>query len=369
MGPVGSVKLNGKVWIDQADLRSHNSTWVGRFNNLTDSKAGMIRNYANALINNASEQLYDFSVGWTSGDKRLMQLAAKLREIDNLVAKTNRKSEDKTNSLAVIVDEKSTYYTGMASNIHQDMVVSQYRELSRTGMGFDMYLLDDIAKLPEHKCYLFLNTFRITKEQQVVIENKLKRSGKTIIFVYAPGITDETAITPDRVADITGINLEILNKELPLRIRINSSTDKVLKYLPYGSSYGSIESYGPVLLPKEGIPLGEFEEMPGRSGLVVKRYANWTSVFSVAPVLPANLLRGIAESTGVTIANPVDGDITYGSGNLLAVHSAEGGLRRFHFKLKQGLVTELVSGKSYPLQNGSISYRMNPRTTVIFQAK
>ncbi len=369
MGPVGSVKLNGKVWVDQADLRSHNSTWVGHFNSLAESKAGMIRNYANALVNASSEQIYDFSSGWTSGDKRLMQLAGKLRQIDELVAKTNRKAEDKSNSLAVIVDEKSTYYTGMASNIHQDVVVNQYRELSRTGIGFDMYLMDDIAKIPEHKCYLFLNTFRITREQQAVIERKLKRAGKTLIFVYAPGITDGDTLITSRVSEITGINIDVLDRELPLRVKVNPSSDAVMKYMPFSISYGFGESYGPVFLPMDGVALGSLDEMPDRTGLAVKRHPDWTSVFSTAPVLPAALLRGIAESAGVTISNPTDDDITYGSGNLLAVHTLNGGARRFHFSRKQGSVTELLSGRKYPLQNGSINYNMNPRSTVIFLAE
>ncbi|MHB1460251.1 MAG: beta-galactosidase [Armatimonadota bacterium] len=369
MGPVGSVKLNGKVWVDQADLRSHNSTWVGHFNNLAESKAGMIRNYANALVNAASEQIYDFSVGWTSGDKRLMQLAGKLRQIDDLVAKTNRKAEDKSNSLAVIVDEKSTYYTGMASNIHQDVVVNQYRELSRTGIGFDMYLLDDIAKIPEHKCYLFLNTFRITREQQAVIEQRLKRAGKTLIFVYAPGITDGDMLTSSRVSEITGIKMDVLSRELPLRVKLNPSSDAIFKHLPYSISYGSGESYGPVFTPTDGVALGSLDMLPDRAGLAVKRNPSWTSVFSTAPVLPAALLRGIAESAGVVIANPTDGDITYGSGKLLAVHTLDGGARQFHFKQQSGWVTELISGRKVALHNGSINYNMNPRSTVIFLAE
>jgi len=369
MGPVGSVKLNNKIWVDQADLRTHYSQQLPRFMSLADDKAGVIRNYANALVNACSEQLYDFSLGWVSGDKRLMQLAGKLQKIDQLVAKTDRMNEDKSNSLAVIIDEKSTYYTGMASAIHSDMVNYQYIELSRTGIGFDMYLLDDIAKIPNHKCYLFLNTFRITKKQQVVIEQKLKKSGKTLIFVYAPGITDEKSILPQRVSEITGINMSLLDKEILLRVKTDISSDPVFKYLPNSMTYGSFNPYGPILVPTEGTQLGTIESMPEKPGLVIKRYADWTSVFSVATAMPANLLRGIAESAGVTIANPFDTDITYGSGNLLVVHTSENGERKLHFKLQTGKVTELMSDKTYALNSGTITLPLNARSTYIFMAK
>jgi hypothetical protein len=369
MGPVGSVKLNNKMWVDQADLRTHHSQQLARFMSLADDKAGIIRNYANALVNACSEQLYDFSLGWVSGDKRLMQLAGKLQKIDQLVVKTDRTNEDKSNSLAVIIDEKSTYYTGMASGIHSDMVNYQYIELSRTGIGFDMYLLDDIAKIPNHKCYLFLNTFRITKDQQAVIEQKLKKSGKTLIFVYAPAITDEKSLLPQRVSDITGINMSLLDKEILLRVKTDASSDPVFKYLPNGMTYGSFNPYAPIFVPTEGTQLGTIESMPDKPGLVIKRFADWTSVFSVATAIPAPLLRGIAESAGVIIANPFDTDITYGSGNLLVVHTSENGKRKLHFKLQTGKVTELMSDKIYTLNNGTITLPLNARSTYIFMAQ
>jgi hypothetical protein len=357
------------MYVDQADLRTHHSQQLARFMSLADDKAGVIRNYANALVNACSEQLYDFSLGWVSGDKRLMQLAGKLQKIDQLVAKTDRTNEDKSNSLAVIIDEKSTYYTGMASGIHSDMVNYQYIQLSRTGIGFDMYLLDDIAKIPNHKCYLFLNTFRITKDQQAVIEQKLKKSGKTLIFVYAPGITDEKSLLPQRVSEITGINMSLLDKEILLRITTDASSNPLLKYLPNSTTYGSFNPYGPIFIPTEGTQLGTIEAMPDKPGLVIKRFADWTSVFSVATAIPAPLLRAIAESAGVIIANPFDTDITYGSGNLLVVHTSENGERKLQFRLQTGKVTELMSDKTYTLNNGTITLPLAARSTYIFMAK
>ena len=371
MSATGSVRLHDKVWIDQADLRTHHSTQtsMGCFKGLVESKAGMIRHFANALINGCSEQLYDFSTGWTSGDKRLMQLAGKLREIQTSAVGVDRLIADKSNTIAVIVDEKSTFYTAMASAIHHETVVSQYATLSRTGVGFDTYLLNDIDKIPDHRCYVFLNTFRITKEQQAVIDRKLKNSGKVLVFVYAPGITDEKSLSPDRISEITGIGTETVNKEMRLSVKVNKTDDPMLKYLPTDVAYGSYNEYGPVFIPKEGTVLGTIEGMPDKPGLVVKKHTDWTSVFSVAPAIPANLLRGIAGYAGMTITNPYEGDITYSSGKLVAVHTLDGGERRLQYVQKEGKVQELVSGKTYTLHDGYITVPMEPRSTYIFLTK
>lgn len=78
-----------------------------------------------------------------------------------------------------------------------------------TGAGFDTYLLSDLDRMPEYKCYVFLNPLRLTDAHRKTIETKLKKNGKTLVWIHAPGILDETGIQPRRVAEITGISMKI----------------------------------------------------------------------------------------------------------------------------------------------------------------
>ena len=73
----------------------------------------------------------------------------------------------------------------------------------------------------------------------------------------------------------------------------------------------------------EGKVLGVLEGS-GKPGLVVKRFADWTSIYSAAPALPAGLIREIAEFAGATITKPSPDDVTYVASNLFAVHSRQG---------------------------------------------
>jgi hypothetical protein len=220
MSATDSVRLHGKAWIDQADLRTYRSTQnIGRLASLSDSKAGWIRHFGNALVSGACEQIYDFSQGWTSGDPRLMRLMGRLRDIEDRMMNVSRNAGASSDSIAVIVDEKSTYYTAMASSIHLDTVANQLSALCRIGVGFDTYLLDDLSEMPPYKCYLFLNTFRITTEQQAYIDKNLKTNGKTLIFIYAPGITDENRLLPERVSQITGIDMEVVQHAIGFELQ------------------------------------------------------------------------------------------------------------------------------------------------------
>ena len=363
MSVTDSVRLNKKVWVDQADLRTHHAHIEPRAADLNDSKACMIRHFGSALAAGCVEQLYDFSAGWTAGDKQLMEVAGKLRQIESRIYDVPRKMFDVDRSIAVIIDEQSTDYTDMASSIHNEAIVFQWPALARTGVGFDTYLLDDIAKFPKYKCYLFLNTFRITKDQAKRI-GALKRNGNVLIFVYAPGITDGDKLDLNRVSEITGIKMDIKKEEAAHRINIPKDALGLKNNVVYGTG----NPYGPLFIPKEGEVIGT-EEGSLSPGLVMKKYPNWTSVYSVSPNIPASVLSKIAEQAGISIVNPYEGDITFVGDRVVVVHTVDGGSRKLNIGRDYKEAEELISGKTYPLKNGFAEVKLEARSTSIFLAK
>lgn len=366
MSTTDSVRLHGKLWIDQADLRTHNADVTPRTENADESKAVMLRHFGHALASGCSEQWYDFSKGWIAGDVELMRLAGKLRQIEERLMDIPRTAHDSRGSIAVITDEKSADYTAMTSRIHFDTVVKQYQALSRTGAGFDTYLLDDLQSLPDYKCYLFLNTFRITKSQQEFIDKNLKRDGKTLIFVCAPGITDENKLLPERVSEITGIKMDVMDHQMSPKVVIDKKDHPMLKYANEGMSYIGTGPFGPIFIPREGQILGLLEGESDKPGLVVKQNDIWISVFSTAPVLPAELLRGIAEEAGCTMTNPTDGDITYVGDKMITVHTEKGGRRKLNVEPKEGEAEDLLTGEQYTVTNGTFNVELQPRSTTLF---
>lgn len=365
MSTVDSLRLHNKYWIDQADLRTVNAVENGeRVTTLADSKAVIQRHFANALISGVASQWYDFSLGWMTGDPRLMEVIGRCREIEQELRGQPRPAPTPTTAMAVLVDERSVYYTGSDTWLHHDSVFRQIDMLYRSGAAFDLHLLDDLERMPEYRCYLFLNCYRLNAAQRAFINDSLKSRGNTLLFVGPCGITDELSLDTGLVADATGFGLAALDAPAAARVAVTPGGDPLLRYVHGPMSYGAAQAFAPVLYPTDGAPLGMLEAS-AQAGFAVKRHDAWTAIFSSAPVLPPDLIRGIASAAGIHVYNESSEDATYAQGNMLAVHTLEGGPRRLRIP-GAARVRELFTDIEYSATQGAFDLTLEPRTTYLF---
>lgn len=82
--------------------------------------------------------------------------------------------------------------------------------LPSCGVPFDSYELSDIAdpQLPEYKVYLFPNAFTLSEGMREKIKDRVRRAGKTAVWVYAPGYFRNGVGDKANVEDMVGITLE-----------------------------------------------------------------------------------------------------------------------------------------------------------------
>ncbi len=365
-----SLSLHKKLWVDQADLRTVHAgveqAPETRVDTLLDSRAVIARHFANSLVNGCSQQWFDFSTGWITGDARLMQWVGKLQQIERDMAKVSRITAHRDSSIAVIVDEESTYYTNFHANVHLEMVHNQYRGLANTGVGFDTYLLGDLEKIPPYKCYLFLNTFRMTDAQLAFIDQHLKKDKRVLVFAYAAGSIGKEDLSANGVVKLTGINIKMFNDARAVLVKLGKTAHPIGKYIGE-STYGFNNEYGPWFAPTEGEVLGTINGME-QPGLVVKNNPEWTCVYSAAAPLPVGLVRGIAEFSGIPVVNPSDmaGEVTYVGDRLVAIHTLCGGKRSLAFPKNDGAVRELIYDQEYALKDGHIDVNLASRSTYLF---
>jgi hypothetical protein len=364
-----SIKLHGKYYIAQADIRTVNASGPGgqlaRLSTLAESAAVLEREFANSITNGVASQWYDFGQGWIGGDARLMEVVGKLQKLEADLQKVPRVTIDPARNIAVIVDEKSTFYTATESDIHANTVSAQIDNLHRTGVGFDTYVLDDLEKLGDYKAFLFLNTFRITPAQQKFINEKLKRDGKVLTWVFAPGVLDEKTLDFSRASKISGFEIGVQNEAASLRVAIKPGDNPVLRYIKNNASYGNPQKQSPILFARDGQSLGVIEGTEN-SGLAVKKFDDWSSIFSLAPNLSPTLLRGIAVFAGLPVYNEFDGDVTYVGDRLFAVHTYGGGARTFTVPVKNGVAKELLHGKEAKIENGKFHFELPEKSTSLF---
>ena len=84
--------------------------------------------------------------------------------------------------------------------------------LPSCGVPFDSYLLDDIAEptLPDYTVYIFPNAFTLPESLREKIMEKVRRSGRTAVWMTAPGYCRGDSGNASNVADLSGIPVDDL---------------------------------------------------------------------------------------------------------------------------------------------------------------
>ena len=79
------------------------------------------------------------------------------------------------------------------------------------GVPFDSYELADIADphLPEYRVYVFPNAFTLSDEMRTRIMERVRREGKTALWIYAPGYYGRGEGSVADVVEMTGVPVKV----------------------------------------------------------------------------------------------------------------------------------------------------------------
>ena len=326
MSLVDSVKLHGKMWFDENDIR----TWLTREGNLGEAGKTATyeetllhqrREFANVLCNACGMWWFDMSGGWYD-DPRLMAEIARMKRIADESVHWDRSP---VAEIAVVVDDKSSAYMKVSNAISHQLLVQQLPEMGRIGAPFAYLHLGDLGRAPDYKMYVFLNCFAPSADERRLIEEKVKRAGHLVVWAWAPGLIRDNRVDPAAMEALTGIRLALSEQAAPLQVRVAQGPERWVGAAA-GATYGVAAPFAPLIFAQDdqATILGVLAD--GRAGLVVKDFQGWTSVYSSALVLPHGLLRALAQEAGMHFYAQA-GDVVYANRSLLAVSVNEGGVR------------------------------------------
>jgi len=243
------------------------------------------------------------------------------------------------------------------------------QETCRIGAPVDHYLLSDILApdAKPYKLYLMINCFSLNDRQRQLIDERLRRRGAVLVWMFAPGL-----FNPDRKIERAAENAREL-----LGFTLNSETGKRRKLLmkltemgaQYFTGFSAQRVFGSFERPewvfdkdtgklKQQIPaprdlpelfhggdggevLARFEE-GGQPSIVKRQTANATDIWIGSLMAPADLLRSIAKRAGCHLFCDAD-EIIYADKSFLAIHTREPGERTFLLRRKADVV-EIISG-------------------------
>ena len=358
MPPEASVALHGKLCITENDIRTvHSKNLLGKVHTLRGSRAVLEREAAMCMVSGGTVRWFDFSQGWINGDKRLAAVGGNIVKVREILSGEKIRNIDPENSTAVISSECATWYTSMSSSLNAQLVNMAYPQLFRTGGGFDSYLLEDLGRIPSYRSWLFLNALRLTDPQRKAMEN-LKKDGNLLIFTYGTDVIADDAVHADAMSKMLGFPVRMA-RDFPHR-KASVSINGVQ------ARYGFSGKVDPVFVAEESEGLEILGRFPdGTPALVRKKTPQCTVVFSSVPGIPAPILRELLNDHGVRIYNPCDGDVTWAAGRVFGVHTLSGGRRTFPAPGSK-LVKELLSGRKFPVENGTFHADLPEESTSIF---
>lgn len=327
MSATDSLRLRGKLWLDESDHRTHLTdpgAGYGRAKDMDETLSVLWREVAETLTKRAAVSWLDMGGGWFSDP----QILAAMGQARRMAQESLPGRKPFAAEIGVFVDPTSFYYM-RPTNANAALALHQVVTMPQSGAPWEFLLLDDIAdpRLPDYKLYVFLNAFYVEPARRAAIHAKLARNHATAVFLYAPGYLGPDGESLSGIEQLTGIRVARDDREGRPQILLEPG-DPLSKGLAVQQPLGDKRlSVSPVFYADDpgARVVGRLVESR-RPGLAVKPSAGWTSVYSSAMPLAQGLIRNIARSAGVHVWLDTD-DALYTDGQWAGLHAATDGVK------------------------------------------
>ncbi len=344
-----SIRLHQKLWLSETDQASNlgtpfNDTKIAH----TDAETIALnrRNFAYVLTHGAGMWWYDFGPKGDSGWWDRPEFLADIERMRRLEAAATEKPEHSVADVLMVYDTDVFYQLAIQRSRKDAISYSAIDGMSNaayhTGAAIDQVLLADLPRvdLDRYKVIVFANTFLLTDQQEQFITNKLAQSGRTLVWIYAPGYTDgEKVRGVERVSRIVEMKLKKVDFPSPPQVVVPGGSSYLHSLsLQFGllaksppSDLGVWNLVGPVhplwAISDPSVTVLGFYAETKDVAFGMKKLRDSTSIFCGIPLHDPALLRAVFRQSGVHIYND-SGDVLEVDSNYLAIHTLPGGERR-----------------------------------------
>lgn len=360
MTAVDTLTLNDKIFFQEFDHRTFLNSLQFESKKLLPGESdgakskqetiNMIRReLVSVLSKGVSMWWFDMFEGWYY-DEALMQEIRKCFEVERELSERQCKS---VAEIAVIIDAESLYYVNKNAHINSELISWERAELSKTGSPYDTYMSGSLSKIDfsKYKLVIFLNQFKLTSEQEKIINEKIKKDNKTILWAYAPGYVSDT-LDENTISRVVGMEVaKLSNPETIInangtRFGFTFPKDTMFYVKLEGDDYFTIKEKGAEVLGRYQISL--------TPALVRKHFGDYNGVFCASGYIPAEVLRDIAAAAGVHIYSHDSDNAVYATDKAIGVyHRTEKNAEIF--VKEDGEYVDLFSGKVYKSRDKKLS--------------
>ena len=208
---VDAFPLPGKAHMIEVDTRTHlhGRNEYGRVSSTQESLAVIRREVATALLHGSAMWWCDFGTDGSGGWYDQPQLIAEVAEMNRLARTLLDVPRTRTAQIALVCDLESFFYLadGKAMQAQQLVLDDLCGKLKRLGAPVDMIFLNqlDQTDISRYRLLIFPHALHLTEKQRSALSQAV--AGRTVLWLWAPGITDGKRFEPGLVHDVTGISV------------------------------------------------------------------------------------------------------------------------------------------------------------------
>lgn len=315
-----SLLLHNTIGLAEQDFRSWKSIpvsgperdyqFVARVESAQESNAMVRRDSGQMLAYGNGAWWFDLDGGWFN-DPSIMQAVA---ETTNAYRQDFKNDALPRAEVAVFVDEYSLDNINRQNSwTYQNALSEQIRQLNSSGVPYHLYLQSDLNNpaLPDYKLYVFLNAYHLTPGDLQAVE-KLRRDGKTLAFMHAPGVNSQDLLNATdqatAISKLTGINVQA-NEGQSLLLQPapgnNFGGNALVSYSTSGFTYGHNMTRSPFAAPTfavsdpQAMPLATYQATV-KTAVALRNFGSWKSLFYGGIGMDAFFFNALARSAAAS---------------------------------------------------------------------
>lgn len=334
--PADSMAVHGKLWLSEDDTKTHlapGGDSPDDFNPRIDSRFGTEQVHRRAMGRAMAHQsgvawMDTWGEGWLDAEdvwRNIGDFTNRYREF----LKTRRPV---TPELAVLVDERSLLHVQKGEVYLRRLLREQRDMIERSGASVGFYLQSDVTarNFPTSaKLYVFLTPYRLPADQRAAIKEKLQNGGKTLVWMYAPGVCDVKGEPDEGAHELVGITLRQQSWNMEVGSRFSEGRH-VITQGTLGRTLGVRERLNPSFFvddeSRDVTVLAEYAQS-GLPSVAVRELDGWRSVFCGEPTLSPELFRGLCRYAGVHLYTTGGDDYVFVGDGWLTLHATRDGSR------------------------------------------
>ncbi|CAA9238452.1 MAG: hypothetical protein AVDCRST_MAG95-1318 [uncultured Adhaeribacter sp.] len=361
-GLITSVRLHGKLWLDEMDQQTFLVPLKDTAfkTSLQKSIAQTRRNVLFTFTNGAGLWFYDFGPSGFNGGPRLTDhgsfgwwdepaLMQDIGHLKKLLDSSFRQPYVSGADVLLVHSTETFYYTG------SDRAASYMGHWAnnwvppavfQSGAVHDVVHIDDLDRvaIDQYKAVVFVNTWLLTAAQKNIIQSKVAKNGRHLVWLYSPGYTDGKTVKKEFAEAVTGMKMRLLPQDSTTTVVINSEGEKEYRYNINNKAVNPLL----VVQDKGATTLGTIAGT-NHTGFARKAQKQYTSWYLALPPAQPALWRSIFRAAGAHIYND-SGDIFYNGSGLLVLHTANGGNRKILLKNGKEVTVALQANSTTVLE-------------------